>query len=126
MPEREYPRGPLFPKFPGTGLETPGGLDDLILRDPSPSKESCAECRSRQDPSVMHFVDPCRNQCSGGAGDFELPDIRVPDRFPEPRPRSSDYSVDFTRVGSQDRGVNTGLISAAQLLGEFIGRLSKR
>lgn len=129
MPRREDPRGPLFPRFPRPDLEIeiPGGFDDLIFNDSS--KESCADCRSRQDPNVMNIVDPCRNQCSGGAGDvsFEVPDIRFPDRFPEsrPRPRSSEYPVDFPRVNSRDRGVNDALIPAAQLLGEFLGRLMK-
>ena len=125
MPRREDPRGPLFPRFPRPDLEIPGGLGDLILTEPSSSRESCAECRSRQNPNVMHIVDPCMNQCSGGAGDFKLPEIRIPDRFPEPRPRSSEYPVDFPRVGSRDRGVNDVLIPAAQLLGEFLGRLMK-
>ena len=124
-PRNRYPRIP-FPSRPD--LEIPGGLDDFILRERSfPSRESCAECRSRQDPNVMYIADPCMNQCSGGAGDFELPDIRFPDRFPEPRPRSrsSEYPVDFPRVDSRDRGVNDALIPAAQLLGEFLGRLMK-
>ena len=123
-PRNRYPRIP-FPSRPD--LEIPGGLDNLIFRPPSPSRESCAECRSRQDPNVMHFVDPCANQCSGGAGDFEFPDIRIPDRFPEPRPRprSGDYPIDFPPVNSRDSGVGGALIPAAQLLGEFLGRLMK-
>jgi len=124
IPRNRFPSSP-FPSRPD--LEIPGGLGDLIFREPSPSRESCAECRSRQDPNVMNIVDPCMNQCSGGAGDFKLPDIRVPDRFPEPRPRprSSEYPVDFPRVDFRDRGVNDVLIPAAQLLGEFLGRLMK-
>lgn len=103
-------RYPLIPSRPD--LEIPGGRDDFIFRPPSPSRESCAECRSKQDPNVMHIMDPCRDQCSGGAGDFKIPDI-IFDRFPEPRPRPR----------SSDRGVNNALIPAAQLLGEFLGRL---
>lgn len=123
-PRNRYPRIP-FPSHPD--LEIPGGFDDLISREPSSSRESCAECRRGQDPNVMHIVDPCMNKCSGGADDFKLPEIRFLDRFPEsrPRPHSSEYPVDFPRVGSRDRGVNDALIPAAQLLGEFLGRLMK-
>jgi len=122
MPRREDPRGPLFPRFPRPDLETPGGFGDLIFNDPS--KESCADCRSMQDPGVMHFADPCMKQCSGGRGDF---DLRLPDRFPESRPplRSSEFSVDFPRVSSEYHGTSNRLIPAAQLLGEFLGRLMK-
>ena len=92
-PRNPYPRIP-FPGFPD--LEIPGDFGDSIPRDrePSPSRESCAECRSRQDPNVMHFVDPCRNQCSGGAGDFRIPDPT----FPKPRPGSIMDPFDFPPV----------------------------
>ena len=128
MPRQGTPGGPIlgypFPSRPD--LEIPGGSHDLIFREPSPSRESCAECRSKQDPNVMHIMDPCMSQCSGGAGDFKIPDI-IFDRFPEPRqrPRSSEYPVDFPRVNSRDRGMNNALIPAAQLLGEFLGKLMK-
>ena len=143
MPRGETPGGPIFrDPFPGgriprdpfpripfpsrPDLEIPGGLDDLILRPPS--RESCAECRSRQDPNVMHFVDPCMNQCSGGAGDFKFPDPTLPDRFPGQRPSRPGSIMDpfdFPPVNSRDRGVGGALIPAAQLLGEFLGRLMK-
>jgi len=79
---------------------------------------------------VEYFADPCRNKCSGGAGDFRIPDPRLPDPtlpdFPEPtRPGSIMYPFDFPPVNSRDRGVGGALIPAAQLLGEFLGRLMK-
>lgn len=125
MPRREDPRGPLFPRFPRPDLEIeiPGGFDDFIFNDSS--KGSCADCRSKQNPNVMNIVDPCMNQCSGGRGDF---DLRLPDRFPESRPRlrSSEFYVDSPRVSSEYHGISDRLIPAAQLLGEFLGRLMKR
>ena len=122
-----YPRTP-FPGFPD--LKIPGGLEDTIFRERYPSRESCAKCRSRQNPYEMHFADPCANECSGGAGDIKIPDPRLPyptfpDRYPEPRPGSAIDPFDFPPVNSRNRGVGGALIPAAQLLGEFLGKLMK-
>ena len=99
--------------------------------------ESCMECRSRQDPNVMHFMDPCSNQCSGGAGDvFKLPDMPFPrgeDRYPDPRiprypdgPRDRFPSPDFELLNFPRGGgssIPDYIVPAAQLLGTFLGKI---
>tara|TARA_R100000479_G_scaffold175534_1_gene126844 strand:- start:686 stop:1591 length:906 start_codon:yes stop_codon:yes gene_type:complete len=55
----ELPRG----RYPGSG-------------DPN---ETYEECRARQDPNVMHFMDPCQGKPHGG---FKLPEFP---RSPFPR-----------------------------------------
>lgn len=83
--------------------------------------ESCMECRSRQDPNVMHFMDPCSNQCSGGGGGvFKLPDMPFPrgeDRFPSP-----DFELlNFPKGGGSS--IPDYIVPAAQLLGTFLGKI---
>ena len=75
MPRPGTPGGPMLPPPIFGDKETPTDFGGLIHR--SPSKESCAECRSRQDPYVMHFADPCMRECGGGQSpfDFKLPDL---------------------------------------------------
>jgi len=70
-------------------MPIPGTLGGLILR--GPTKESCAECRSRQDPNVMHFADPCMHECSGGQSpfDFKLPDLESSPGSSTPTPEGA-------------------------------------
>lgn len=86
-----------------------------------PSRESCSECRSRQDPYRMNIVDPCMNQCSGGGGGvFKLPDTPFPrgeDRFPSP-----DFELlNFPKGGGSS--IPDYIVPAAQLLGTFLGKI---
>ena len=73
------PRGPIF-KDGGYSIPMPTLPDIQGGSIPMPElprsggvfggskNESCAECRSRQNPYEMNIVDPCMNQCSGGGG----------------------------------------------------------
>lgn len=106
---------PELPDITGGSIPMPG------FPGRGPSKESCAECRSRQDPNVMHIMDPCSNQCSGKVTDvFKLPDFPIPgggDRSPSP-----DFELlNFPKGGGSS--IPDYIVPAAQLLGTFLGKI---
>jgi hypothetical protein len=63
-----YPEGKTRRGLPGIFDDFPGMPSGL----PGRKKETYEECQSRQDPGVMHIMDPCRGLPHGG---FKLPDL---------------------------------------------------
>ena len=106
IPRTYEPDFRTLPNFPGDSKPT---FETL----PYPSgrkKETYEECQSRQDPNVMHIMDPCRGLPSGG---FKLPKID-PDfeRYPN-RPQSP--------VGGSQPSVGQEIGKlAGMFLGQFI------
>jgi|TARA_R100000084_G_scaffold38026_1_gene15233 hypothetical protein len=118
MPTLPKITGPSMPEFPDI---LGGSIPMPELPRGGASKESCAECRSRQNPYEMNIVDPCMNQCSGGGGGvFRLPDMPFPrgeDRFP-----SQDFELlNFPKGGGSS--IPDYIVPAAQLLGTFLGKI---
>ena len=63
-----YPEGRTRRGLPGIFDDFPGVPSGL----PGRKKETYEECQSRQDPRVMHIMDPCQGLPHGG---FKLPDL---------------------------------------------------